>query len=289
LGTPSAVDKPPVHTHRAVPGFDLEYLHSFAELETPSTRSAISRNAMPRMQVVVGALAALASLLIPGVSAQNCTALTARFAPKLGNGYTSAVIATGLRSPRHIVIDAAGNLLVAEGGSSSVRRLVLKENDDGTVCVTSNEVLASGTNHEVALSADGKTLFVSNLASVTAYPYDAEKGTVGTGKVIINNMSNQGTHPTRAIMVSKINPDIILVARGSNSNIDTATAQLSTGRAVIKMFSISQAAAAPVDFNAGGETLGWGLRNIVGMGEDPVYGGVVSFFSPNAHVPTPFS
>lgn len=246
---------------------------------------------MPRMQVVVGALAALVSFFIPEVSAQNasCAALTARFAPKLGKGYTSAVIATGLRSPRHIVIDTAGNLLVAEGGSSSVRRLVLKENDDGTVCVTSNAVLTSGTNHEVTLSGDGKTLFVSNLSSVTAYPYDAEKGTVGTGKVLINNMTFQGTHPTRALLVSKINPDIILVARGSISNVDNAAAQLSTGRAVLKMFSLSQATSAPIDFNTGGETLGWGLRNLVGLDEDPVYGGVVSFHSPNAPVPTPFS
>jgi glucose/arabinose dehydrogenase len=111
---------------------------------------------------------------------------------------------------------------------------------------------------------------------VTAYPYDAAAGTVGAGKVIINGMSVQGTHPTRAILVSKFNPDTILVARGSNGNIDTATTNKATARSVIKTFSISQAMTKAIDYASGGDTLGWGLRNVVGMGEDPVYGGVVS-------------
>jgi len=248
------------------------------------------------MQVAIGVLAALASLFLHEAAAQNCAALTARFQPKLGSGYKSSVIATGLRSPRHIVVDSAGNLLVAEGGSGSVRRLVLKDNGD-SVCVESNTALTNDrsvspeetyqgpshsarsnerqTNHGISLSADGKTLFTSSLSSVTAYAYDAAAGTVGTGKAIITGMSNSGTHPTRAILVSKSSPDTILVARGSNGNIDTATTSLSTARSVIKTFSLSKVMSSPTDFASGGETLGWGLRNIVGMGEDPIYGGVV--------------
>ncbi|KAK0614683.1 soluble quino protein glucose/sorbosone dehydrogenase [Immersiella caudata] len=233
---------------------------------------------MTRTQALVGIIATMAFLFAPEVAAQNCAALTARFQPKLGSGYTSNVIATGLRSPRHIAIDSAGNLLVAEGGSGSVIRLVLKENADGTVCVQSSAALTTdrSTNHGIALSADGKTLYTSSLASVTAYPYDAAAGTIGAGKVIISGMSNTGTHPTRAILISKSSPDTLLVARGSNGNIDTATATLSTARSVIKTFSLSKVASSPADFATGGETLGWGLRNIVGMGEDPISGGVWS-------------
>lgn len=110
---------------------------------------------------------------------------------------------------------------------------------------------------------------------MTAYPYDASAGKVGAGKVIISGMSNQGSHPTRAILVSKSSPDVILVARGSNGNIDTATTSQSAGRSMIKAFNISRATTTPIDYVSGGEVLGWGLRNIVGMGEDPVYGGVV--------------
>lgn len=67
----------------------------------------------------------------------------------------------------------------------------------------------------------------------------------------------------------------MLVARGSNANIDTATTSQSSGRSMIKTFSISKAMSSAIDYTAGGEVLGWGLRNIVGMGEDPVFGGVV--------------
>ncbi|KAG7293886.1 hypothetical protein NEMBOFW57_003946 [Staphylotrichum longicolle] len=215
----------------------------------------------------------LASMLIPEAAAQSCSGVTGRYQPKMGSGYRSSVLATGLRQPRHIVVDSAGNLLVAEGGSQGVRRLVLQDNGN-IVCVQSNTQIVSGsTNHGIALSADGKTLFTSNLASVTAYSYDAATGQVGTGKQIVTGMSFQGTHPTRAITTSKWSPDTILVARGSQSNIDTSTTQQSAARSMIKSFSISQGLQTAHNYNTGGEVLAWGLRNIVGMTEDPIYGG----------------
>jgi glucose/arabinose dehydrogenase len=131
------------------------------------------------------------------------------------------------------------------------------------------------TNHGIALSADGKTLFTSNLASVTAYSYDASTGQVGQGKQIVTGMSFQGTHPTRAIATSKWSPDTILVARGSMANVDTGTTQQSAGRSMIKTFSISQGMQTAHQYATGGEVLGWGLRNVVGLTEDPIHGGVV--------------
>lgn len=87
-------------------------------------------------------------------------------------------------------------------------------------------------------------------------------------------MSNTGTHPTRAILVSKASPDTIFVARGSNGNVDTATTATSSGRSMIRSFSISQSLSSVAQYTTGGELVGWGLRNIVGMGEDPL-GGIV--------------
>lgn len=81
-------------------------------------------------------------LLLPAVSAQGCAAVTSRFSPRMGSGYTARVIATGLSQPRHIALDSAGNLLVAEGGSGSVRRLVLRD-DGSNVCVASTSVVTS--------------------------------------------------------------------------------------------------------------------------------------------------
>lgn len=233
---------------------------------------------MAPLQAAFAGLVVLAALLVPEAAAQACSGVTARFQPRMGTGYRAAVIATGLRQPRHIVVDTAGNLLVAEGGSGSVMRLVLRENADGTVCVASSKALTSdrSTNHGVALSADGKTLFTSNLASVTAYGYDAAAGTVGTGKVIVTGMSNTGTHPTRAITASRSDPDIIYVARGSNGNIDTSTTAISGGRSIIRSFSISKGLQTAHQYTTGGDTTAWGLRNIVGMAEDPVFGGLWS-------------
>jgi len=96
-------------------------------------------------------------------------------------------------------------------------------------------------------------------------------------------------HPTRAILVSKFDPDKILVAVGSNGNIDTTTTSQTSGRSMIKVFSISETTKQSVQYNTGGKIVGWGLRNIVGIGEDPAYGGIVS--SPALIVislPTPF-
>ncbi|KAL2186367.1 soluble quino protein glucose dehydrogenase [Thermothelomyces heterothallicus CBS 203.75] len=229
----------------------------------------------PHSTLLAGVIV-LAALLVTDVSAQSCPGVTGRFQPKMGSGYRYSVLATGLRNPRHIAVDAAGNLLVAEAGSQAVRRLVLQDQGD-IVCVQSNTQIISGsTNHGIALSADGKTLFTSNLASVTACSYDAATGQVGQARPIVTGMSFQGSHPTRAIATSKWSPDTILVARGSQSNIDTLAVDRAAARSMIKTFSISQGLQAAHDYATGGEVLAWGLRNIVGMTEDPVFGGIWS-------------
>jgi glucose/arabinose dehydrogenase len=227
---------------------------------------------MGHLSTLVGVVA-LTPMFAPLVAAQSCPGVTGRFQPKMGSGYRYSVLATGLRNPRHIAVDSAGNLLVTEGGTQGVRRLVLQDQGD-IVCVQSNTQIVSGSsNHGIALSADGKTLFTSNLASVTAYSYDATTGQVGQGKQIVTGMSFQGTHPTRAIATSKWSPDTILVARGSQSNIDTSTTDQASARSMIKSFSISQGTQSAHNYNTGGEVIGWGLRNIVGMTEDANFGG----------------
>lgn len=233
---------------------------------------------MGRITAAAVGVAALA-LLTPEANAQvagTCSGVTGRYTPRMGAGYKYSVLATGLRQPRHIAIDSAGNLLVAEGSAQSIRRIVLREQGD-IVCAQSNSQLSgTNTNHGLALSADSRTLFTSNLASVFAHTYDPATGAVGASKQIVTGMSNTGTHPTRAIAVSRYSPDTILVARGSNGNIDTSTTQQSSGRSMIKAFSISQGQQTVHQYNTGGEVLAWGLRNIVGLREDPVHGGIWS-------------
>ncbi|KAK1749864.1 soluble quino protein glucose dehydrogenase [Echria macrotheca] len=237
---------------------------------------------LPRARLLVAWGIMLLSQL-SGVQAQ-CAGVTKQSNQKMASGYTSSVLITGLRTPRGIAMDTEGALLVAEQQGGAVRRLTLKD-QGSTVCVDTNTVLIpSGnrfaddlkTNHGVAVSADGKTIFVSNLQKVTAFDYDPVAGKVGTGKTVISNMQNNGPHPTRALMTSKFSLDTLLVAIGSAANVDTATTATTAGRSMIKQFSIKSIMANPTTYTAGGEVLGWGLRNIVGMGEHPTTGGVWS-------------
>lgn len=230
---------------------------------------------MAILKFTLAGLAVLANL----VSAQNCPGVTGRFQPKMGAGYRSSVLSTSLRTPRHIIVDTAGNLLVANQNGGTITRLVLTENGQNVCVGSTTQVTTEATsNHGVALSADGKILFVSNLNQVSAYTYDATTGVATNKKTIITGMTNGGTHPTRAIFAPPNTPDVLLVARGAQNNIDTTTTSQSAGRGMIKQFSIAQlmASTAAVQFVSAGEVLGWGMRNIVGMGEDPTTGGVYS-------------
>lgn len=112
------------------------------------------------------------------------------------------------------------------------------------------------------------------MTTVFSYPYDAAAGTVGTKKTVITGMSGSG-HPTRTVMASKKNPDLLVVAVGSNANIDSATSQQSSGRSQFRIFSIAKISQASVAYTTG-EVLAWGLRNSVGITEHPLDGGIAS-------------
>lgn len=121
------------------------------------------------------------------------------------------------------------------------------------------------------------------MDQVWNYKYNPQEGTVTDGNIIITGMSNGG-HSTRTLLISKSNPDLLLVSRGSQGNIDPQAGNGSTGHSTIKYFSLSHIINTPVDHAQGGVQLGWGLRNSVGIGEHPITGGIVSAWRP--HSPT---
>ncbi|KAH6715114.1 hypothetical protein BKA61DRAFT_643028 [Leptodontidium sp. MPI-SDFR-AT-0119] len=194
-------------------------------------------------------------------------------APVAAAGVQTRVVMNGLRSPRGMVFDTAVNLLVVEQGGGGIRYIKLTDNGGTNVCVASSKTLIADNtlNHGIDLSADGKTLFASSLSNVYSYPYDAVVGTVGTRMTLVQNMQNGG-HSTRTLWVSKFDPNMLLVSRGSDGNIDAPTAQIRSGRSQIRAFSISGTSTATVDYTAG-EVIAWGLRNSVGMSEDISTGG----------------
>ena len=94
--------------------------------------------------------------------AGECAGVTSRNIPKMGAGYKTSVLATGLRTPRGIAFDTAGNLLVAEQQGGGIRRLTLKDDGD-TVCVDTSKALISDGSVSSTYSLGYEVRIQSNL------------------------------------------------------------------------------------------------------------------------------
>lgn len=96
--------------------------------------------------------------------------------------------------------------------------------------------------------------------------------TTGTNQTLVTNMTTSD-HTTRTLLLSKKVNGTLIVTRGSTSNIDPEAAEMSTGHSQIKSFNLNNRSRI-YDFNADGTLLGWGLRNDVGIAEEPIGGGL---------------
>ena len=137
-------------------------------------------------------------------------------------------------------------------------------------------------NHGLELSEDGRTIYVSTAENVDSHSYDPDTLTVGNLTRLIANMTNPGRgHVSRTLLLSRKQPDMLLVSRGSASNIDPLAADISTGVSQIRAFNLTTLAAntelaRPYSYPADGLLVGWGLRNSVGVAEHPTTGGIFS-------------
>lgn len=87
---------------------------------------------------------------------------------------------------------------------------------------------------------------------------------------------NTDDHTTRTLLMSQKVPGMLLISRGSTSNIDPIAEQLSSGHSQIRAFDVNNVTSSGYDFNTDGFRLGWGLRNSVGLSEHPITGGIYS-------------
>lgn len=74
-------------------------------------------------------------------------------------------------------------------------------------------------------------------------------------------------------------PGQLLVSRGSQSNLDLAALDITSGISTIKSYNLANITdrnASPYNYPRDGVLLGWGLRNSVGVAEHPVTGGIYS-------------
>lgn len=96
-----------------------------------------------------------------------------------------------------------------------------------------------------------------------------------TNKTIVAGM-NTDDHTTRTLLMSQKVDGMLLISRGSTSNIDPAAEMLSSGHSQIKAFNLTNITADGYSFDTDGLRLGWGLRNSVGVAEHPITGGIYS-------------
>jgi WD40 repeat protein len=134
----------------------------------------------------------------------------------------------------------------------------LNENNGCVSVGTSSDVTpAMSLNHGIELSADGQTLYASSSDMVFSWSYDQSARTVSNNATLITNMAGSD-HTTRTLLLSDKAPGLLVVTRGSTSNIDFAAASLSSGHSQVKAFNISNMTDTAYDFNSDGLRLGWG-------------------------------
>ena len=131
-------------------------------------------------------------------------------------------------------------------------------------------------NHGIALSKDGKTLYASSAEAAYSWDYDSASSSVSnTNKTLVTGMSTDD-HTTRTLLISQKVDDMLLISRGSTSNIDPAAEMLSSGHSQIRAFNLNNITADGYSYDTDGLRLGWGLRNSVGVAEHPTTGGIFS-------------
>ncbi|KAH6615266.1 soluble quino protein glucose/sorbosone dehydrogenase [Boeremia exigua] len=211
-------------------------------------------------------------------SACSSTIAPQNAAPSVAPGFRVEVVANNLRRPRSIHFDSEGGLLVVEQ-SQGIKRIRLT--GDGS-CVrqdgeAQNVTVNTNLNHGLALSEDGQTLYASSRSAVFAWDYDAAQGqTTSDSREVIGDFGPTDGHVSRTLMMSQKVPGMLLVSRGSGPNVDLRALDKSTAISTIKAFNVTNATSESYSYINDGLLLGWGLRNSVGVGEEPVNGGIYS-------------
>lgn len=228
----------------------LSASHNSLVSAKPTDKTLLSRTPLPPV--------ALAPASCPGVPAVS-------FPFQVASGWTAIKVAGGLTLPRSIVVDNEGRLLLVQNGLGITQHTLTSEG-----CIQSSRVLIAQTNlnHGMYLSPDGTTLYASAPTTVWSWSYDSVTGDIsGLPTVLVTGMANSG-HITRTLIIPPHAPNLLLVAHGSNGNIDDAAANPATARAVVKVFDLSEVPSGGYNYISQGYLMGYGLRNEVALAFD---------------------
>lgn len=79
----------------------------------------------------------------PEIKKRACANISPKANPTLMSGYTAKVVANGLKTPREIIFDPKGNLLVIEQGGGGIKLITLTDNGGTDVCQSSAKTLVA--------------------------------------------------------------------------------------------------------------------------------------------------
>ena len=215
-------------------------------------------------------IASLAILFATGCVAQSCPSPSGSIQPSVAQGYELKVVATGLSKPRGIAFDSQGHLLVVQAGSGDLTSHVITESN-GCVTATDSTVVVSGLELNHGIQINGTTLFASDSDKAYSWNYNPAARTTSNQQVLISGMEGSD-HSTRTLQLSRHVPGMMVVSRGSLSNLDINATTLEGGTAQVRAFSLANRTNT-YTWNDG-KLLAWGVRNEVGLAEHPTTGGI---------------
>jgi glucose/arabinose dehydrogenase len=243
--------------------------------------SALATPSTPRLLTL--ALLAAAASLVTAQGSSECSIEEIRSSyptPDVSDGWGFRVVASELTRPRSILFDSDGALILLDVGSG-ILHIDLDDQGDTCVGVSKQTTLLEkeDLSHGLALSGDGRTIYASTSTDVYSWPYDPSGPSIDSSsrRTLVSGMDNGGGHSTRTLLLSRKNPDMLLVSFGSGPNQDPAALDRSTGVSQIRAFNLTALGRDDNPYNyTDGTVLGWGLRNSVGIAEHPGTGGIFS-------------
>lgn len=166
-------------------------------------------------------------------------------------GFSVDVIAAGLKNPRFMAFDTAGNLLVADQGAGAVYRYAAGNWAVSPMPSPPAPLLKGDAPSNVAFW-DGY-LYVGETTAVSRFAYDPAGG-IGTREVVVPDLPSGG-HSTRTVAFGA--DGSMYVSVGSSCNICDESDER---RAAILRFASD---------GSGYTRFAWGLRNAVGLATQP--------------------
>ncbi|MFW6086407.1 MAG: PQQ-dependent sugar dehydrogenase, partial [Myxococcota bacterium] len=181
----------------------------------------------------------------------------------VAEGHCAWLFADALSTPRGIVVDASGDVLVVERGEGQVTALY---DDDGDRVSGESErsVLVPGSaglglNHGLFIH-EGH-LYASSTTTVYRWPYTAgARSELGTPEEVVHSLPSGG-HFTRTL-VAKDGDSWLYVSVGSESNVDD-----DSSRSRVMRYDLSSMPGGGYEWTEG-EVFADGLRNEVGLAFD---------------------